>query len=157
MTFTAHSLEVQWCPVCRIFVLLYLVQQGENYHSSVPGKHVTSFLSHSLLMFGWQLARPWWHTTSAVVSCLSEVTSKFVECEECQFEVVSWQLLTVCRQTSKLQQAIFVNSKNLGIRIWRKNCVNYVKIKIVVRLRKSHIQTKCILFLPFDRCYIILP
>ena len=33
----------------------------------------------------------------------------------------------------------FVNSENLGSRIWRKNCVNYDKIEIAARLRKSHI------------------
>ena len=51
----------------------------------------------------------------------------------------------------------FVNSENLGIRIWRKNCVNYDKIENAARLRKSHIYPKCIVFLPFDRCYRILP
>ena len=41
---------------------------------------------------------------------------------------------------ARVARAIFfVNSENLGMRIWRKNCVNYDKIEIAARLRKSHI------------------
>ena len=32
-----------------------------------------------------------------------------------------------------------VNSENLGITIWWKNCVNYDKSEVPVRLPKSHI------------------
>ena len=34
---------------------------------------------------------------------------------------------------------LFVNSENLGIRIWWKNCENYEKIEIAARKRKAHI------------------
>ena len=34
---------------------------------------------------------------------------------------------------------------------------NYNKFEIVKKQRKSNIQPTCILFLPFDRCYMILP
>ena len=33
----------------------------------------------------------------------------------------------------------FVNSENLGIRMWGKKCINYDKIEIAARLRKSHV------------------
>ena len=62
-----------------------------------------------------------------------------------------------CQDSAELYQIFFVNYENLGFRICRENCVNYDKIEIEARLRKSHIQPKCILFLPFDRCYMILP
>ena len=52
---------------------------------------------------------------------------------------------------------IFVNSAILGLQIWRKNHVNYEKFEIPPKQRKSNIQPTCILFLPFDRCNMILP
>ena len=33
----------------------------------------------------------------------------------------------------------FVNSENLEIRVWRKNCVNHKQIETAAILRKSHI------------------
>ena len=33
---------------------------------------------------------------------------------------------------------LFVNSKSLDLRFWRKNCENYFTIEIVARLCKSH-------------------
>ena len=50
-----------------------------------------------------------------------------------------------------------VNSEILELQIWRKKRVNYDKFEFVKKLRKWNILPMCILFLPFDRCYMILP
>ena len=56
------------------------------------------------------------------------------------------------------EEKIFVNSEILGIQIWwgKKN-VNYDKFEIVTKQSKSNILPTWILFVPFDRCYMILP
>ena len=51
----------------------------------------------------------------------------------------------------------FVNSAILGVQIWQKKCVNYNKFELATKHLKSNIEPKCILFLSFDRCYMILP
>ena len=53
------------------------------------------------------------------------------------------------------KQFFFVNSENLGIRIWQKNCVNYNKFEIA-EYCANHIFNQSAFFLPFDRCYMIL-
>ena len=51
----------------------------------------------------------------------------------------------------------FVNSEILVIRIWRKKRVKYHKFEIARKQRNSNISPTCNLFLPFARCYMILP
>ena len=51
----------------------------------------------------------------------------------------------------------FVNSEFSEYRFSKKKRVNYDQFEIATKQRKSNIYPICILFLPFDRCYMILP
>ena len=64
----------------------------------------------------------------------------------------------VSRSPADLELFIFfINSETFGMQILRKKPVNYDKFEIATKQRKSNIYTECIISLPFDRCYKILP
>ena len=61
-----------------------------------------------------------------------------------------------CHSVSRVARSNFVVApENLGIRIWQKKRMNYDKVEIAAKLRKSQMSPECFLFNPIDRCYMI--
>ena len=66
-------------------------------------------------------------------------------------------LLCILFKIGEEKKHIFFNPKNLGMRIWREKKPDKKNKKNTAKLQKSQILPKSILFLPFDRCFMILP